>query len=275
MAPQTTKKSSRPLLPGILALATALVLMLGLLISLNSTRPEPTEPETTAGPTFAPNPYGPEDFTYDDRGYLTCTKADAVLGIDVSEHQQDIDWAQVKDAGIEYVMIRVGWRGHTLGALAEDSMAQTYYAGAKAAGLKVGAYFFSQAVTEQEAVAEAEFAMNVIRDWALDLPLVCDWEFVDSTCRTGNMDARSVTDCVKAFCETVRLGGYQPMVYFNLYHARELLYLEELTDYPFWLAMYDSEMDYPYAVDQWQYTSTGTVPGIPGDVDLNLWFPAV
>ena len=213
MAQRTKENKTRPVLPGILALATALVLMLALMGSLSAGRPVPTEPETTVPPTVAPNPYGPEDFTYDEQGFLTCTAGNAILGIDVSEHQQDIDWEQVKAAGIEYVMIRIGWRGQVLGKLTEDTMAQTYYAGAKAAGLKIGAYFFSQAITEQEAVAEAEFAMNIIRGWELDMPLVYDWEKVDSDDRTAVMTPELLTDCSKAFCDTVALAGYAPMIY--------------------------------------------------------------
>ena len=272
MAQRTTEKRTRNLLPGLLALATALVLMIVLMASLSTGRPEPTEPETTVAPTVAPNPFGPGDFTYDDRGYLTCSAGNAVLGIDVSEHQQDIDWQQVKAAGIEYVMIRIGWRGQIQGKLTEDTKAQANYAGAKAAGLKIGAYFFSQAVTEQEAVAEAEFAMNLIRNWELDMPLVFDWEQVEAGDRTADMDPRLLTDCAIAFCDTVALAGYDPMIYFNPFQAEHLLHLEELTAYPFWLAMYTDEMDYPYAVRMWQYSCTGTVPGIPTDVDLNLWF---
>lgn len=272
MAQRTKQNTVRPVLPGLLALVTALVLMAALLVSLNAGRPVPTEPETTAPPTVAPNPYSPGDFTYDDRGYLTCNAGTAILGIDVSEFQQDIDWEQVKAAGIEYVMIRIGWRGQEKGGLTEDTMAQTNYAGARAAGLKIGAYFFSQAITVQEAVAEAEFAMNAIRGWELDMPLVYDWEYVGADARTGNMDPRLLTDCTKAFCDTVALGGYEPMIYFNVYQSENLLYLEELTAYPFWLAQYADAMDYPYAVDMWQYSCTGQVPGIKTDVDLNLWF---
>lgn len=275
MAQRMKENRTRPVLPGVLALVTALALMAVLLVSLNAGRPAPTEPETTVPPTVAANPYGPEDFAYGENGYLTCTAGEAILGIDVSEFQQEIDWAQVKAAGIEYVMIRVGWRGQEQGMLTADTMAQANYAGARAAGLKIGAYFFSQAITEQEAVAEAEFAMNLIRDWELDMPLVYDWEYVGDHARTAEMDPRLLTDCTKAFCDTVALAGYEPMVYFNVFQSEYLLYLEELTAYPFWLAMYTEEMDYPYAVDMWQYSCTGQVPGIETDVDLNLWFPGV
>ena len=273
MAQRTKRNKTRPVLPGILALATALALMAAFLISLSGGAPEPTEPETTAPATVPPNPYGPEDFTYNDAGFLTCTAGLALTVIDVSEHQGLIDWEAVKASGIEYVMIRIGWRGQVQGVLNEDTLAQLNYQGAREAGLKIGAYFFSQAITEQEAVAEAEYAMNIIRNWKLDLPLVFDWEQVESGDRTADMDPRLLTDCTKAFCDTVALAGYQPMVYFNVTQGTYLLYLEELTAYPFWLAMYRDEMDYPYAVEMWQYSCTGTVPGIETDVDLNLWFP--
>ena len=267
-------KTFRALLPGILALATVLVLVVGLLIGLEQpfAPTEPTLPETTEPTVLAPNPYGPGDFTYDDRGFLTCTAGTATLGIDVSEHQQDIDWEQVKAAGVEFVMIRVGWRGQTKGALEEDTMARRYYAGAKAAGLKVGAYFFSQAISEAEAVEEAEFVMNIIRKWDVEMPVVFDWEIVDSADRTCVVDADLLTRCTKAFCDAVTRGGYRPMIYFNPYQAENLLHLEELAAYPFWLAMYDDAMDYPYAVAMWQYSCTGQVPGIETDVDMNLWF---
>ena len=263
----------RRALPGILALATALVMTLVLMLSLSINRPMPEAPETTAPPTVPPSPFLPSDFTYNEDGYLTCSTGTAVLGIDVSEHQNDIDWDLVKAAGVEFVMIRVGWRGQTEGKLTEDTMAQINYAGARAAGLKVGAYFFSQAITEQEAVAEAEFAMDRIRGWELDMPLVFDWEYVGDHARTADMDPGLLTDISVAFCETVALAGYEPMIYFNVFQSEYLLHLEELTQYPFWLAMYSDRMDYPYAVDMWQYSCTGQVAGIETDVDLNLWFP--
>ena len=275
MALRTKVHITRPALPGILALTTALAMLLVLLVSLNIGRPVLDEPGPTVGPTVPPSPFLPSDFTYNEDGYLTCSTGTAVLGIDVSEHQDNIDWELVKAAGVDFVMIRVGWRGQTEGRLNEDTMAQINYAGARAAGLKVGAYFFSQAITKQEAIAEAEFLLSQVRNWEVDMPLVFDWEYVGNHARTANMDARLLTDLSIAFCDTVALAGYQPMIYFNMYQSEYLLHLEELTDYPFWLAMYTDEMDYPYAVDMWQYSCTGQVAGIGTDVDLNLWFPKV
>lgn len=264
----------------------ALVLAVGItfLVTLSGGIVERT-PETelpTTVPTTVPateatlpppeeNPYGPLDFVYEG-DYLTCTAGDAELGIDVSTWQGQIDWQQVKDAGISFAMIRVGYRGIQEGTLDVDDWAQTNYAGASAAGVKVGAYFFSQAITPQEAKEEAQFVLEQIRDWNVEMPIVYDWEYVSDTARTRNVDARTLTDCTKAFCDTIREAGYTPMVYFNMDHSHKNMYLEELTDYGFWLAMYQSSMTYAYKVDMWQYSDEGSVPGINGNVDMNLYF---
>ena len=178
-----------------------------------------TEPtvETTQEPTLPPppaNPYGPLDFKYEGE-YLTCTAGEASLGIDVSTWQGEIDWHQVKDAGIEYAIIRVGYRSTDEGNLGMDSYARINYEGAKAAGVKVGVYFFSQAISTEEAREEAEFVLEAIKDWDVQMPVVYDWEYVDETARTAEVDARTLTDCTIAFCETVQKAGYEPMIYFN------------------------------------------------------------
>ena len=259
------------LMPGFFALLTAVCLIL---VAVNGVKPIPDDPEPVTMPALVDNPYGPEDFTYDENGYLTCTAGKSVLGIDVSIHQGDIDWQQVKDAGIEFVMIRMGYRGYgSNGTIHSDSKARENYAGAKAAGLKIGGYFFSQAISVEEAMAEAYFLLGVIRGWELDMPLVFDWEPTGDDTRTANMDPRTLTDCATAFCRIMRRAGYEPMVYFNLSMSRDMLYLEELTGYDWWLARYADTMDFGYRVTMWQYTSEGSVPGIEGDVDLNLWFP--
>lgn len=265
------KKRTNPYFHGIAALAAAALLLLVLVLCLD--RPEPA-PECT-DPTLPPpesNPYLPEDFVYVG-DYLTCTVANSRLGIDVSEHQGSIDWAQVKDAGIEFVMVRLGYRGYTEGALYEDTHALANLRGAREAGLQVGAYFYSQAVTVQEAKEEAKFALKVLDGMALDYPLVFDWEYVSTDARTGSLDSRTLTDCTIAFCEAVEKKGYRPMVYFNQDLAAHMFKLEELTDYGFWLAMYSDEMTYPYRVEMWQYTDSGIVPGIGEKVDINLYLP--
>lgn len=195
-----------------------------------------------------------------------------VLGIDVSEHQELIDWQQVKASGMEFVMIRVGWRGYTQGELFADTLAQTHYAGAKAAGLKVGAYIFSQATTAQEGIEEAEYLLEQTKDWEIDMYLALNWEHVGDENRTAPVDARTLTDITKAFCQTVAQAGKRPMIYFDAYLASTRLYPEELTEYPFWLAQYAMEMEFDYPVKMWQYTSTGIVPGIDEDVDINRYY---
>ena len=142
-----------------------------------------------------------------------------------------------------------------------------------AAGLDVGVYFFSQALNEEEAREEAQFVMEILKDYMLTMPVVFDWEHVESeTARTREMDPYVATDCAKAFLETIEEAGYWPMMYFNTFQARKLFYLDQLMEYDFWLALYSDRMTFPYKVDMWQYTCTGTVPGVFGDVDVNVLF---
>ena len=256
--------------------AILLALLVVALVLPKGSAPVETAPETTEATeaTLPPpegNPYGPLDFQYDGK-YLQCLAGQSVLGIDVSAHQQEVDWEKVAAAGVKFTMIRVGYRGYETGDLVADPYAQANYQGAKAAGLQVGAYLFSQAISVEEALEEADFLLTGIKDWELELPVVYDWEYISSDARTGAADARLVTDCTKAFCEAVAAAGYDPMVYFNRHQAQDLLFLEELTQYPFWLAMYSDRMTYPYRVDMWQYTCEGKVPGIDGFVDINLRF---
>ena len=258
---------------GILALLLAGLLLL-LLLPGEEPATGPEIPETLPDTTHSleANPFSPDDFGYDG-DYLTCLTGESVLGIDVSSHQKQIDWQQVKAAGVEFVMIRAAYRGYGNGAVLEDELVISHYEGATAAGLKVGFYFFSQAVSPREAAAEAEFLLDVIDGWQVDMPIVFDWEYISPTARTAAVSPRMLTDCAIVFCERIRSAGYEPMVYFNANQSRRDMYLAELTDYKFWLAMYSDEMTYEYRVDMWQYTQTGQIPGIDGDVDINLYFP--
>lgn len=218
--------------------------------------------------TLPANAYIPEDFRWES-GFLTCTAGNAEMGIDVSYHQQEIDWQQVKAAGVSFAMIRLGNRGITEGDLRTDPMAIANLQGAKAAGIRVGAYFYSQAVSVAEAKEEAALALEILDGMELDLPLAFDWE---QESRTEHVDKRTLTDCTLAFCQAAADAGYTPMVYFNSYQAAELLELSELTAYPWWLAMYDTQQEFPWRMDMWQYTNQGSLPGIEGNVDINLLF---
>lgn len=233
------------------------------------TQPENTE-ETLPILDLPENPYGTGDFI-NEGGYLTCTAGKSMRGVDVSAWQEEIDWPQVKEAGIEFAMIRLAWRGSSEGGIFADQQAVRNYEGAKAAGVQVGGYFFSQAITPEEAVEEAEYLLAMIEGWEFDLPIVYDWEFAGGP-RTDGMDARGITECAKAFCSTIVEAGYQPMIYFNPHMAYYQIYLEELEEYGFWLAMWKEEMDFPYKVNMWQYTDQGFVPGIEGNVDLDIYF---
>ena len=230
-----------------------------------------TAPSVEPLPDIPVNPYGPIDFGYEG-DYMACFGGEYILGMDISHHQTEVNWQQVKAAGIDYVMIRVGQRGSEQGLLMEDRLFREHYAGAKAAGIKIGCYFFSQAITPEEATEEANYLLELTRDWELDMPIAYDWEFMPGdNNRTGEMDRQTLTDCTVAFCETIKTAGHKPMVYFNQEQARTMLILEKLLDYEFWLAMYTDSMSYNYQVNMWQYTQTGSVPGITGDVDLNLY----
>ncbi len=232
-----------------------------------------TEPvETTEIVSSSPvplNPFTPDDFQYEG-DYLICTAAESMIGVDVSSYQGTIDWQQVKAAGIEFAMIRIGGRGYGLeGYLYEDKMAYTNYCGAKEAGLLVGVYFFSQSITPDEAKEEARYALKLTEGWELDLPIVYDWEHIDGDVRTAYVNDWTLTSCTDAFCREIEAAGKQPMVYVSPWFGNLKLY--RLNKYPQWIALYKDEMTYDYRFDMWQYTCTGSVPGIQGDVDLNVY----
>ena len=216
------------------------------------------------------NPYGRLDFQYNKNNYLYCLRQESYPGVDVSAFQKDIDWQKVKDSGIRFAMLRLGYRGYESGKLVEDEYIQQNLEQTKAVGMPIGAYFFSQALTIKEVDEEIAFMLKVLGGYELHMPIVLDWEIPTPDARTAQMDARTLTALQEYFCKTMTEKGYTPMVYFNWHQSNTLLYLNELEDYPFWLALYGSRMTYPYHVEMWQYTDSGRVPGIQGGVDLNV-----
>ncbi len=209
-----------------------------------------------------------EDLTkrYEAQGYRT------MLGIDVSKFQGSIDWEQVKNAGISYVMLRIGLRGYGSGKLLLDERFYENLRGAKAQGLKTGVYFFSAAISEEEAREEAAFVLQAIEGQEMEMPIVFDTEpILYDTARTDDLTGKQLTKITAAFCDAVQEAGYQPMVYANAKRLTTVLYLEELTDYPLWLADYRMQPDFPYAFTMWQFTESGKVPGIEGAVDIDLY----
>lgn len=230
------------------------------------------EKEPKPEPVLQKNPYQAWDFVWKD-GFLQCDGA--VTGIDVSRFQGDVDWNAVKAAGVEFVFVRLGSRNSQDGTLTEDRKAKENLAGAKAAGLKIGAYFFSQAVNPEEAKEEAALAVEVLGDTKLDLPLAYDWEIYKADGRTKNVTQEILLSCIKTFCTAVESDGYKSMVYFNLELSKTLLDPEQIAQYPFWFAQYADAPELPYNMAFWQYSDSGTVPGIEGPVDLNLWFDPI
>lgn len=192
-----------------------------------------------------------------------------VLGIDVSKWNGSIDWNAVKNSGISYVIIRCGYRGSSTGALIEDPKFRSNIQGAKAAGLKVGVYFFSQAVNEVEAVEEASMAINLVNGYGLNYPIFLDVE--SSGGRGDKIDAGTRTAVCRAFCNTIQNSGYKAGVYANKTWLTSYMNASSLTGYKIWLAQYASTPSYTASkYDMWQYSSKGTVGGISGSVDMNI-----
>ena len=220
-----------------------------------------------------PNEYDARAFAVTD-GFLTYSGGVSRVGVDVSSHQKDIDWQQAAEAGVDFAMIRAGYRGYTEGGLFEDTYFRANMEGALAAGLEVGVYFFSQAVSAEEAVEEAKFLLSLLEGWEVTFPVVFDWEKQDKdNSRTKDVTGETMTACTVAFCEAIEEAGYLPMVYFSPSKAYGELDLEQLMQWPFWLAHYTPEWSFTsfrYHFHIWQYSNKGSVPGIEGTVDLNL-----
>ena len=239
--------------------------------------PEPEEEniaqqEETEDP-LPPNDYAPDGF--DERNGFKIYSSDGIIGvpgIDVSAYQPDIDLAEVKASGIEFAMIRVGYRGYGYGRLDLDDCFLKHMQGALDAGLDVGVYFFSQALTPEEAVEEAEYVLTWIEGYDITCPVVFDWEEVDAPARTDDMNMVMLTSCAEAFCKTVEEAGYEAAVYFNQAYGYQQFNLVSLREYQFWLAEYADVPTFAYDFQMWQYTNEGTVPGINGPVDLNIYF---
>ncbi len=191
------------------------------------------------------------------------------IGIDVSKYNKDIDWEKVKSSGIEYAIIRMGYRGSSTGALVEDPYYEKNIQGAKAAGLMTGIYFFTQALNETEAVEEASMVESLISASDLDLPVFLDVE--SSGGRADGLDKDTRTANIRAFIETLKKDGYRAGLYANKRWLTACINAEELTDCPIWLAQYKVRRPtYEGKYDAWQYSSKGQVEGITGNVDLNL-----
>lgn len=211
-----------------------------------------------------------------DGEYITYSSQEhtGLRGIDVSFYQGEIDWQAVAADGVEFAVIRAGYRGSTEGGLNTDERFEQNLTGARDAGLMVGVYFFSQAVTTREAVEEAEYVLTLLDGRELDMPVFFDWENIGSgeEARTDGLDGKTITDCCLAFCGRIAEAGYETGVYYYRSLGYELYELDRLEGLTTWLAFAGSVPEFYYDFDIWQYSFSGTVSGIPAETDLNLWF---
>lgn len=204
-------------------------------------------------------------------------------GIDVSYHNGTLDWSTIKAAGVDFAILRAAYRGYgTEGTLVRDAKFAEYMQGAMSQGIPVGAYIYSQAITTAEAVQEANYILNIVRGYSLDLPIVFDYEFagvktgrLDSAWSSGKLNKSKMTDIALAFCDTIKNTGYDAMVYANKTFLSKNLDHEviENAGYDVWLAHYTTNTNYTGDYKIWQYTSSGRIPGIEGKrFDCNFMY---
>ncbi len=196
--------------------------------------------------------------------------ANSRVGIDVSKWNGEIDWDRVQNAGVEFAIIRAGYRGSVTGSLVEDPYFKANMRGAASSGIPVGVYFFTQAVNEVEAVEEASTVLQLIREYKLDYPVFIDTEGAGGNGRADNLDVDTRTRVCEAFCRTIANAGYTAGVYGSRNWYHNFLDTARLENYCIWLAEYRSVPLYQGYYQMWQYTSRGSVDGIEGNVDINV-----
>lgn len=227
------------------------------------------------------NEFGRNDYDFDsaltDDGmfkyYTENGEITSSVGIDVSKFQGKIDWSQVKAAGVDFAFVRVGYRGYGNGAIKLDETFDYNVAEALKNNLSVGVYFYSQATTYEEGVEEAEFVLNQVKAYNINLPIVLDTEDpMDESARTSSLTPEQRSEACRGFLETIKAAGYDTMIYANLSWIALELDLTQLYGYDIWFAQYANEPRLPYKYKIWQYSAEGTVPGISQPVDLNIGF---
>lgn len=231
--------------------------------------------QTEILPEIPKHNYINDDFRHDgDKLYYeNDSNYSSRLGVDVSEHQGNIDWQAVKTAGYDFAIIRIGYRGYGInsGNLYSDSNFDQNIQNAQAAGLDVGVYIFSQAINETEAQEEADLVLEKLKNYELQLPVVYDPETIrDDVARTDNVSGEQFTKNTLVFCDAVRKAGYQPMIYSNMLWEAFEFDLTRLTDIPIWYADYEDLPQTPYYFSIWQYTNEGQVNGISGVTDIDI-----
>ncbi len=255
----------------------------GVLKALRELYPECVVFYDTTGYVFADidesigfHSYKEELFEWDEDGFVDYVEDGSITskrGIDVSKYNEEVDWNLVKESGIEFAFVRVGFRGYGSGDILLDEMFESHITGAKKAGLKVGVYFFTEAINAKEAEEEAQFVLDQLKEVGIkpDYPIVLDVEKVNvSSARAENLSKEDRTEVAIAFCEKIRKAGYTPMIYGNIKCFINMLDLSLLKDYPKWFAYYDESIYFPYELSCWQYSEKGIVDGVKGEVDINI-----
>ena len=208
--------------------------------------------------------------TYEDENYTS------MFGIDVAAHQDVIDWKKVKESGVEFAYIRLGYRGALEGKLNIDEQFENNYKGAKEAGIKVGVYWYSQPVDELEAIAEADFVIEILDGRDLDLPIAYDFEetmFSNDYSRIHGMNKNNCTANALAFCVEMYRHNYETILYTNMYWAENNYDWDILSKYNTWYAQYDCECpQFDRPMMMWQYSDNGYIDGINRNCDLNIMF---
>lgn len=196
------------------------------------------------------------------------------VGIDVSYHQKNIDWKKVKEYGVEYAIIRIGYRGYKTGEIVMDKDFTKNIEGALDAGIRVGVYFFTQAVNVKEAQEEADYILKNIKKYNITYPIVIDTEETpdkkNARSNSSNIDKKTLTDICIAFCDRINEANYPSAIYASRNWFYSQLELERLEKYDKWLANYSDKPDFPFQFTMWQYTSEAKIDGIDGNVDLNM-----
>ncbi len=282
---KTRKRRIRPL--RILLVACIFFFLLNALISLGITlirtfhlsysesTPVPEEPvqEVYVDPVYM-NAYDFDKYTFVNQ-YLTYNDDQYTyeVGVDVSTHQKNINWETLKNTGIDFIFLRVGYRGYETGLINADSRFNERITMANTYKIPVGVYFFSQAISEEEAVEEADYVLEKIREHHVEYPIAFDMEDASDHDRIRDMTAEDCTRVAVAFARRIREAGYEPIIYGSASWLESRIFMEEIQDIcGFWVASYNTSrlpMIHDYKI--WQYSSQGEVPGIDGIVDLNIY----
>lgn len=231
--------------------------------------------EYEINPKAARHPYNLDYFINGDTGvsYEGDENFTTRKGVDVSKWQSNVDWEKVKAAGYEFAFFRLGYRGYQEGGLFMDETFYQNMENAGNAGLDLGVYFFSQAISEEEAIEEANFVLDALKNYEIQLPIVYDPEFVyEEDSRTKDLTNEQITKNSIAFCNIIEKAGYDSMIYASMYCQAEILDMAELKDYTFWYADYMEKPQTSYDFTYWQYSDTASVDGIEGNVDVNIQF---